>query len=141
VSCEAIGNQSAALGHLLDYLTMLVWLAVGGPLLLFGALAETFRFLPVAAPSLPALDLATFVAAGALVFSAALHMALPAIVALTMVNLALGVLSRAAPQMNLISIGFPVTLLVGMLAFGASLPFLMSLIERHLVASVELLVR
>jgi flagellar biosynthetic protein FliR len=58
-----------------------------------------------------------------------------------MVNLALGVLSRAAPQMNLISIGFPVTLLVGMLAFGASLPFLMSLIERHLVASVELLVR
>jgi flagellar biosynthetic protein FliR len=87
------------------------------------------------------MQLGTLLEAGSVVFAAALQMALPVIVALTIVNLALGVLARAAPQMNLISVGFPITLMVGLVAFGTALPYVLQLVERNLLAAVELVLR
>ena len=61
--------------------------------------------------------------AGGIVFSSGLLLALPIVVALLITNVALGVLGRVAPQLNLIAIGFPVTILLGFsgLLFGLSL--------------------
>jgi flagellar biosynthetic protein FliR len=50
---------------------------------------------------------------GARVFDAGLLIALPVVVALVIVNFALGVVTRAAPQLNLFGIGFTITLLSG----------------------------
>jgi flagellar biosynthesis protein FliR len=50
---------------------------------------------------------------GASVFETGLLIALPAVIALVIVNMALGVVTRAAPQLNLFGIGFPITLLAG----------------------------
>ena len=47
-------------------------------------------------------------------FAGALRIALPAVTALLVVNLAFGVMSRAAPQLNIFAIGFPFTLICGM---------------------------
>ena len=124
--------SEAALTQFLGYLSMLIWLAVGGPLLMIGALASTFDLFPAAQATLPAVQVGTLIEAGSVVFAAALQIALPVIVALTIVNVALGVLARSAPQMNLISVGFPITLMVGLVAFGTALPYMLQLVERNL---------
>lgn len=61
---------------------------------------------------------------GASVFASALWIALPMVALLMFVNLALGIISRVAPQMNIYAVGFPVTLAVGMLGITATLPML-----------------
>ena len=78
------------------------------------AVAESFRLFPVgedAATHAPLRDVARL---GAELFRLALHLALPVLTALLICNLALGILTRAAPQLNLLSVGFPITLLAGL---------------------------
>ena len=61
-------------------------------------------------------------ARGSRMFSGALQVALPAVVALLIVNLAFGVMSRAAPTLNLFAVGFPVTMTLGFVILLWSLP-------------------
>jgi len=61
---------------------------------------------------------------GAELFASALWVALPMIALLVFVNLALGIISRVAPQMNIYAVGFPITLSVGMIGVAATLPML-----------------
>jgi flagellar biosynthetic protein FliR len=58
-------------------------------------------------------------------FAGGLLLALPAVTALLFVNLALGVATRAAPQLNIFSVGFPVTLLLGLWLLWLTLPHLL----------------
>ncbi|OYT94284.1 MAG: flagellar biosynthetic protein FliR, partial [Pseudomonas sp. PGPPP3] len=55
------------------------------------------------------------------VLGAGLLLVLPAITALLVVNLAFGIMTRAAPQLNIISIGFPMTLVIGLVIFWLGL--------------------
>jgi flagellar biosynthetic protein FliR len=55
------------------------------------------------------------------VLGAAMLLVLPAITALLVVNIAFGVMTRAAPQLNIFSIGFPLTLVLGLVIFWVSL--------------------
>jgi flagellar biosynthetic protein FliR len=107
------GGQTAVVGEFLTLLATLVLLSLNGHLLMLDALARSFEWLPVSA-TLPHksgwLVLARF---GASIFASGLLMALPVVTALLITNIALGVLTRAAPQLNLFAIGFPITLTVG----------------------------
>jgi len=58
------------------------------------------------------------------IFSVGLQLALPLIAILLMTNLALGILTRSAPQLNIFAIGFPITLGVGLIALDITLPYL-----------------
>jgi flagellar biosynthetic protein FliR len=79
---------------------------------------------------------------GARVFESGLLIALPAVIALVIVNLALGVVTRAAPQLNLFGIGFTITLLCGFFVLIAGLDGIMagigSLIGSALQAAADL---
>jgi flagellar biosynthetic protein FliR len=55
------------------------------------------------------------------VIGAALLLVLPAITALLVGNLAFGVMTRAAPQLNIFSIGFPLTLVLGLVIVGVGM--------------------
>lgn len=107
------GGQTAVVGEFLTLISTLVFLSLNGHLLMIDALARSFEWLPVSA-TLPHkggwLVLARF---GASIFASGLLMALPIVTALLITNIALGVLTRAAPQLNLFAIGFPITLTVG----------------------------
>lgn len=59
-----------------------------------------------------------------MIFSSGVFLALPILVTLMITNLALGILGRVAPQLNLIAIGFPVTIVMGFAALLASLNYL-----------------
>lgn len=68
---------------------------------------------------------------------AGLQLALPIIAAMLIVNLALGILTRASPQLNVFAVGFPITLLVGMAALMLSLPHFTPVLERLISDGLE----
>src|SRR5580692_3505688 len=136
------GAQTPVLGQLFMIFGTLVYLAINGHLLLLGALAQSFHSLPVGASHVDKNFLLSVVLWGARVFDAGLLIALPAVIALVIVNLALGVVTRAAPQLNLFGIGFTITLIAGFFVLIAGLDGIMSgissLINSALMAVSEL---
>jgi flagellar biosynthetic protein FliR len=121
--------DSPAVGTFLSLVLMLLFLSVNGHLLLIAALADTFRAFPVGGAGLSALDARALVAAGSELFALGLKLALPVVAALLLANIALGVLTRTAPQLNLFAVGFPVTLIVGLLMLLVALPFVFPALE------------
>jgi flagellar biosynthetic protein FliR len=112
----ANGVSVPVLGQFLLMLVTLLFLAMNGHLVVFEVLAESFVTLPVGEGLL--LD-HYWTMAGKLtwVIGAGLLMALPVVTALLIINLAFGVMTRAAPQLNIFSIGFPLTLVLGLFIF------------------------
>ena len=108
------GSSTAALGQLYIILATLVFLSIGGHLALIEVLVQGFKPMPIGA-TLPAEALWSIVLWGGTLFSGAISIALPGVTALLIVNLAFGVVSRAAPALNLFAVGFPVSLVIGLL--------------------------
>jgi flagellar biosynthetic protein FliR len=117
-------GQTPLLGTFLGLLATLVFFAIDGHLLLVAALAESFALAPVSAEPLPGHTWSALVAWGGALFRIGLHLALPVLVAMLALNIALGILMRAAPQINLLAVGFPLSLLVGMVMLALMLPYL-----------------
>ncbi|QEY59040.1 flagellar type III secretion system protein FliR [Pseudomonas sp. C27(2019)] len=115
----ATGVSVPVLGQFLLMLVTLLFLAMNGHLVVFEVLAESFVTLPVG----QTLEVGNFaILAGRLswVIGAALLLALPAVSALLVINIAFGVMTRAAPQLNIFTIGFPLTLVMGLIIFWLS---------------------
>lgn len=114
------GVNTAVIGQFLTMLVTLLFLAMNGHLVVFEVLTESFTTMPVGSAMLVNhfWDIA-----GKLgwVLGAAMLLVLPAITALLVVNIAFGVMTRAAPQLNIFSIGFPLTLVLGMVIFWVTL--------------------
>jgi flagellar biosynthesis protein FliR len=127
------GANTAVVGQFFLIMGLLLFLALGGHLLVLGVLADSFRWLPPGPQGLDLPGVATLVAWGGRIFEAGVVIALPAVVGLLLVNLALGVVSRAAPQLNLFAVGFPVSMLLGFLMLLLSLPALPGSFERLLL--------
>src|SRR5690242_11262736 len=108
------GSSTAALGQLYIILATLVFLALGGHLALIEVLVQGFKPMPIGA-TLPSQALWSIVLWGGTLFSGAISIALPGVTALLIVNLAFGVVSRAAPSLNLFAVGFPISLVIGLL--------------------------
>jgi flagellar biosynthetic protein FliR len=133
----AHSNQTPMLGSFLGLLAILVFFAIDGHLMLVAALAESFRLVPVRPAPLAGDTLAGLAGTGSALFRVGLHLALPVLTAMLACNLALGVLMRAAPQLNLFAVGFPITLVVGFVMLALLLPVLAGPLERALLAGLE----
>lgn len=107
------GVSTAVIGQFFTMLVTLLFLAMNGHLVVFEVLVESFTTLPVG-EGLVAGNFWNLVLRLGWVLGAALILVLPAITALLVVNIAMGVMTRAAPQLNIFSIGFPLTLVLGM---------------------------
>ncbi|KAA0947280.1 flagellar type III secretion system protein FliR [Pseudomonas sp. ANT_H14] len=107
------GVSVAVIGQFLTMLVTLLFLAMNGHLVVFEVLTESFTTLPVG-EGLVVSHFWELVGRLSWVLGAALLLVLPAITALLVVNIAFGVMTRAAPQLNIFSIGFPLTLVLGM---------------------------
>jgi flagellar biosynthetic protein FliR len=136
------GANTTVLGQMFMICGLLTYLAINGHLVLLGALAESFQTLPIGAAHIDGGFLLSVVLWGARVFESGLMIALPVVIALVIVNLALGVVTRAAPQLNLFGIGFTITLLCGFFVLIAGLDGIMagisSLINSALMAVADL---
>ena len=115
------GNSTAALGQLYIILATLTFLALGGHLALLEVLVNGFTTLPIGTTGLGHEGLWMMVLWGGQLFAGAVMIALPGVTALLIVNLAFGVVSRAAPTLNLFAVGFPISLVIGLLVVLAGI--------------------
>jgi flagellar biosynthetic protein FliR len=136
------GAQTTVIGQIFMIFAMLVYLSVDGHLVLIGALADSFRSLPIGATHIGPQFFSAVASWGAQVFATGLLIALPAVVALIIVNAALGVVSRAAPQLNLFGVGFAITILAGLfvllVGFDGIVGGMSSVIHSALAAAADL---
>lgn len=122
--------QVVGLGQISTLLAILIYLLLGGHLMLIRALGESLRVLPpgggidfvAGGPAAAAL-------AGQL-FACAASAAGPVMVALLLANIALAVLGRAVPQINAMTVSFPITIGVGLLMYSVSLPNVSAVVAR-----------
>lgn len=120
------GGSQSAVGSWLNTLAMLMFVTLDGHLVLIETLIDTFRTLPIAADPFAALALVRLDRLGSDVFRLALSLALPATMLMLFVNLVLGFVSRVAPQLSIFSVGFPITLLAGMVALAVGTPHILA---------------
>lgn len=111
-------------------LATLLFLSMNGHLVMVDVLVESFRTLPVGA-EVGAERMQSLVGWGSWMFGAALLMALPAVTALLIINCTLGVITRAAPQLNIFAIGFPLMLLLGLMILWANMANVLPQFERY----------
>lgn len=115
------GTSTPVLGQFYTLLATLLLLVTNAHLRLLAALADSFRTLPVGAGVFtPATGWMLLQWAGML-FAGAVQVALPVLAAMLVVNAGMAVTSRAAPALNLFAVGFPATLLIGIVALWFSL--------------------
>jgi flagellar biosynthetic protein FliR len=133
-----IGAQSSAVARFFGQMTSLLFLALNGHLMVLFAITRSFKSFPVDQNFLETLAHMKLQRLGADLFASALWISLPMVGMLMFANLALGIVSRVAPQMNIFAVGFPITLVVGLISIAVTLPMLdqpfMALLERSIDA-------
>jgi flagellar biosynthetic protein FliR len=132
-------KNSAILSQFFGIIASLIFLAGNGHLLVLGALTQSFQTIPVTASMLPASSLAQAAEWGSLIFRYGLLMSLPLVVAMLIANLALGVLTKAAPQLNIFAVGFPLTIFSGFIVLWVGMPYFAPLLEQLPQMGIELM--
>lgn len=116
--------QTPVVTEFMTLMSFLLFLSLNGHLVYVATLAQSFQAIPVG-PGLPGSgSWLNLVELGGKIFASGLLLALPMIVALMIANLALAVLTRAAPQLNIFALGFPLTLLGGLAMLTLSMNYL-----------------
>lgn len=136
------GHSTPALGQFLSLLLTLLFLAVDGHLVLVDLVVRSYEVMPPGAWIAPQrlLSIAMF---GGYAFLAGLLLALPVGFLLLCLNVVVGMLSRAAPALNLFAIGIPASLALGIVAILLALPAMgdyMLVIIREALAAAPMLV-
>jgi flagellar biosynthetic protein FliR len=116
-------GRSSSLSQILSLLTMLFLITGNFHILLIECLVESFKTLPIGEATLNKNSFKQLALWGNEIFFTGLQLSMPIVTALFIINMALGILTRAAPQLNLFGIGFPITLLTGLLMFDLMLPY------------------
>lgn len=127
------GGSAPLLGQLLWLCAALLFLAWNGHLLALDIIVESFRTWP-AGHSLYRLDLELLSRLFGWMFGAALILALPAVIAMLLVNITFGVMNRSAPSLNIFALGFPMSMMLGL---ASLLLMLANIPQRYLEFSQE----
>ena len=132
------GSQGTSSSRFLGSMVAFLFVAINGHLMLINSLVESFQAFPVGEEPFRFLRVAQPQVWGAEIFRMGLWIALPLITMLMFVNLVLGIISRVAPQLNVFSVGFPLTVSIGLVRLVATLPLMhqpfMVALERMLAA-------
>ncbi len=129
-------GQSNAINQFLAIMTILIFFQINGHLMLIAALADSFTLLPIG--QWP--DKSVFwhlVNWSGIIFTAGVQLSLPIVTALLITNLTLGILTRAAPQLNLFGIGFPITIGIGFISLLLSLDYMNRPLQNLLLRGLE----
>lgn len=118
------GTSVPLLGQYYVIIATLLFLALNGHLALIGLVVQSFTALRAGTTGFDAGGLWQLAEYGSDMFRSAVLVALPASTALLLANVAMGMIARSAPQLNIFAVGFPMTLLLGILFLLLSLPAL-----------------
>lgn len=112
--------EISVLGQLYYLLGLAIFLIVGGHRLLLGAVLDTFRAIPLAGAGFTSGMVETLVTLVGQSFSLAVRAGAPAVVSLLLAGLAMGIMGRTVPQINILVVGFSVRSLLGMAVVAVS---------------------
>ncbi|MBN3727021.1 flagellar biosynthetic protein FliR [Burkholderia sp. Ac-20379] len=135
------GHASDVLSSVMMIVFMLLFFSMDGHLVLVQVLARSFAAWPVGAFAFDTDALMQLVFAIGWMFSAALALALPVVFATLVVQVGLGLLNRAAPSLNLFSLGFSVTTMFGLLLVTLLMPSLPDHYGRMIAHALDLVDR
>lgn len=117
-------------------LTTIIYILLGGHLVLIGALIKTFQSIPLMAAlsnaSIFPTLVETFIAVLSGAFLLGVRIAGPALIAIFLATLALGFISRTMPQLNILAAGFPIRIVLSMILLITSLGTVVWLFENSL---------
>jgi flagellar biosynthetic protein FliR len=130
--------QTPVVGTVLGLIASLLFLALNGHLYMIEVLAQSFQTLPVAPQPFSAAGWRALAGWGSEIFLAGLLLSMPIMAALLITNMALGIMTRAAPQLNIFSIGFPITLATGLVVLAIALPYFVPLFDRLLHDALQI---
>jgi len=123
------GVQVPVVSQFLVMTASLLFLSMDGHLSLISMMVTSFDILPIGSKGIPTEALWTLLQWAKIMFNAAASIALPAIISLLTVNLVMGIMTRAAPQLNIFSVGFPMTMMAGYIILLFSLPTLLAVFD------------
>lgn len=118
-------GRTTVISQFLGILGLLFWFVSDLHLVLLEVLVESFRSMPIGGETLTAEFGQAFARQGSVIFSVAVQISLPVVTMLLLANLALGILTRAAPQLNIFGVGFPITITLGFVGVFLSIPIWM----------------
>ncbi len=118
----ATGSNTAVLSRLMNVVAMLVFLALNAHLLMLGAFIRTFDILPIRMGGLNPNGWGVLLEWSSQIMVSGMLLALPVIIVLLTINLALGILNRTAQQLSVFAVGFPVSLMIGISLLAVVLP-------------------
>lgn len=130
-------GRTSAISQVLVLISTLLFLTLNVHLSVFAALVESFKTIPISTALTMGFSFQKLAIWGEQIFIISMRLSLPIVAALLITNVALGILTRAAPQLNLFGIGFPITIGVGFLMLSMTIPYMLLPIENAFQSGVE----
>ena len=128
----SLGSQVTVLTRLYEWTLLGLFLALDVHHLVLAAALESFRVVPIGDTALAVGGAGTLVSLGGRIFSIGLSLVAPTLGILFVLNLVLALASRAVPQLHLIVVGWPITVLVGLLLLLGNVDLVGGVIAREL---------
>ena len=105
------GGQSPVISQIFYLFLIVIFFSVNGHLILLGLIYKSFEFYPLGQFTSYDELVSTGLSASNILFKSAANIVLPIVCVLLFVNIAIGFITKSAPQLNLFSFGFPMTLI------------------------------
>ena len=131
------GHQTPVLSQLLVILASLLFLTLGAHLVLIEMLLDSFRLMPIDGVRFDQAMVNDFIQWSGIIFAGGMMIALPVMITLLVTNMAMGVVARAAPTLNIFAVGFPAAMLVGFVTLVILIPSMTSGMEQSWVESYQ----
>jgi flagellar biosynthetic protein FliR len=119
-----LGSNGSTIEQFYSTIATLVFFAINGHHMLISAIAQSYEIVPVSSLALNVGPFAEMAVFGQTAMVLAIKMCAPVMVAILVVNLGMGILGRAVPQINVLITSMPVTIMIGMSVVFVSLPLL-----------------
>lgn len=133
----ANGVQVPVISQFFVVMATLLFVILNGHLLLIQLVIRSFEIIPIGETGMSLPGFRSVVSWGSQMFIGGLMIALPAVTALLIVNVSMGVITRAAPQLNIFAVGFPLMILLGFIFLTATLPSVFAQFTQMLMDSFE----
>ncbi len=135
----ATGIQVPVVAEVFIVTSSLVFLGVNGHLLLIEMLVQSFTTLPIGVIGLSMDDIWSIIIWSGQMFATGVLLAMPIMAALLFVNISFGVAARAAPQLQIFGVGFPITIMLGMVLIWVALPNMLEVFSDTLYEGYRLI--
>lgn len=126
------GVQVSVLSNMAYLMCVVLFLLLNGHHVLLNSIRESFEIIRVGTVGLSEKSFEEILGKCGQMFAIAVKIGAPVIACLLLVNLALGIVTKMMPQMNVMIVAFPVQIVAGLFFFGVSLALLGALMDRHM---------